>query len=255
MSRPLLSIVVITFNEAHRIGRCLESVAGLANEILVVDSGSTDETVKIAERCGARIVHQPFLGYIEQKNFATGQAAHDWVLSLDADEVLSEELRAEIERVLKAPEHQGYSMPRLTSFCGHWVRHGGWYPDRKLRLYDRRFGSWTGINPHDQFKLREGSKEFRLSGNLLHYSYDSLSDHLKQIDHFSLIGAKALYDRGKRSTLLKMLFNPLARFVRGYILQAGFLDGFTGLVIASNSAHAVFLKYYRLYRIQHQKPA
>ena len=255
MSRPTLSVVVITYNEAHRIGRCLESVVGIADEMLVVDSGSTDATVEIAERCGARVLHQPFLGYIEQKNYATGQASHDWVLSLDADEALSDELREEIRKVLEAPVYQGYSMPRLTCFCGHWVRHGGWYPDRKLRLYDRRFGRWTGINPHDQYKLQEGSKEARLSGDLLHYSYDSLSDHLKQIDRFSLIGATALHERGKRSGILKMLVKPLARFFRGYILQAGFLDGLTGLVIAANSAHAVFLKYYRLYRIQHQKPA
>ncbi|MCE2846165.1 MAG: glycosyltransferase family 2 protein [Sphingobacteriales bacterium] len=255
MSRSSLSVVVITYNEAHRIGRCLESVAGVADEMVVVDSGSTDTTVEIAERCGARVVHQPFLGYIEQKNYATEQARYDWVLSLDADEVLTDGLREEIRKAVDAPSCQGYSMPRLTCFCGHWVRYGGWYPDRKLRLYDRRFGRWTGTNPHDQYKLQDGSKEARLSGDLLHYSYDSLSDHLKQIDRFSLIGATALYERGKRSSILKMLVKPLARFVRGYFLQTGFLDGLTGLVIAANSAHAVFLKYYRLYRIQHQKAA
>jgi glycosyltransferase involved in cell wall biosynthesis len=254
MSRPSLSVVIITYNEAHRIARCLESVAGIADEMLVVDSGSDDDTVRISQQCGARVIHQPFLGYIEQKNFATTQASHDWVLSLDADEVLTETLRSSIAEVMKAPVVQGYSMARLTNYCGHWVRHGGWYPDRKLRLYDRRCGRWAGVNPHDCFRLQADCTELKLQGDLLHYSYDSISDHIRQIDRFSMIGAEALNARGVKSSRLKLLYKPMARFIRGYFFQAGFLDGLTGLIIAVNSAHAVFLKYFRLYRIQHPNP-
>lgn len=241
-----LSVVVITFNEAGNIRRCIDSVRALASEILVVDSGSTDGTPDLARKYGATVVHQPFLGYIEQKNFATSKAGFDWVLSLDADEALTPELSSEIHQVLTSPMFKGYTMPRLTNYCGHWVRYSGWYPDRKLRLYDRRYGLWNGVNPHDRYDLHKGLKTGSLQSDLLHYSYTSLSDHLRQIDRFSAIGAKALYDKGIRSSLLKILVKPPARFLRAYIVHSGYRDGWTGLVIAANSAHAVFLKYLRL---------
>jgi glycosyltransferase involved in cell wall biosynthesis len=241
-----LSIVIITFNEAGNIHRCIDSVRGLGSEVLVVDSGSTDGTPALAQEAGATVLNQPFLGYIEQKNFATSKAKFDWVLSLDADEALTPELSFEIRETLKNPLCKGYSMPRLTNYCGHWVRHSGWYPDRKLRLYDRRHGTWTGINPHDRYDLEPGLKSGLLQHNLLHYSYNSLSDHLRQIDRFSAIGAKALYDKGVRSSIFKILIKPIARFLRAYVVHSGYRDGWTGLVIAANSAHAVFLKYLRL---------
>lgn len=241
-----LSVVIITFNEAGNIRRCIESVCELGSEILVVDSGSTDGTVDLAREAGATVMNQPFLGYIEQKNFATSKARFDWVLSLDADEALTPELSAEIHQVLKNPAFKGYTMPRLTNYCGNWVRHSGWYPDRKLRLYDRRHGAWAGVNPHDRYDLESGFKAGALQNDLLHYSYNSLSDHLRQIDRFSAIGAKALYDKGVKSSLLKVLIKPTARFLRAYVVHSGYRDGWTGLVIAANSAHAVFLKYLRL---------
>ncbi len=249
----MLSIVIITYNEEHNIRRCLESVQGVGNEILVVDSGSLDGTADICRELGATVIEQDFLGYIEQKNFATSKAKNDWVLSLDADEALTPELKSSILKLFPQPGADGYTMNRLTNYCGAWVRHGGWYPDVKLRLYNRNAGQWTGINPHDRFRLNLGSKMLHLQGDILHYSYASLSDHLKQIDRFSTIGAISLLNQGKHSSIAKILYKPLARFLRHYVIKAGFLDGLTGYTIALNSAHAVFLKYLRLYYLQKDK--
>lgn len=250
---PALSVVIIAFNEAAQISRCINSVQGLADEILVIDSGSSDETVSICLSLGARVIHQPFLGYIEQKNFATEKAENEWVLSLDADEALSPELIESIRETMNAPQFDGYYLNRLTNYCGYWVRHSGWYPDKKIRLYLRSKGSWTGVNPHDRYDLIKGASCGNLTGDLLHYSYNTLSDHIRQIDRFSAIGAKALYLKGVRSSLLKLLYKPPARFIRHYIVWSGYRDGLTGLVIALNSAHAVFLKYLRLYFLQRGK--
>lgn len=249
---PTLSVVIITYNEERNIKRCLNSVLGLGHEILVVDSGSTDLTVEICSSMGAKVVHQPFLGYIEQKNFATAAADADWVLSLDADEELSSELRQDILRVMEKPAAKGYFMNRLTNYCGQWVKHSGWYPDKKLRLYEKGKGQWKGVNPHDRYELTEGTAPV-LKGDLLHYSYTTISDHLKQIDRFSTIGAKSLYEKGVSSNILKLLYKPIARFLRSYIVWSGFRDGLTGFIIAVNSAHAVFLKYLRLYYLQKGK--
>ena len=151
---------------------------------------------------------------------------------------------------MKNPEAEAYSMNRLTNYCGTWVRHGGWYPDTKLRLYNRTKGQWTGINPHDRFRLNLGHTMNHLPGDILHYSYNTLSDHLKQIDRFSTIGAIAMHNQGKTSSIPKIIYKPIARFLRHFIFKAGFLDGLTGYTIARNSAHAVFLKYLRLYYLQ-----
>lgn len=249
-----LSAVIITFNEEAKIGRCIDSLKEVADEILVVDSNSTDNTVKICNEKGARVISQPFLGYVEQKNFAADNATYDIVLSLDADESLSPQLASSIKKLKANGQFNGAAtMNRLTSFCGYWVKHGGWYPDTKLRLTDRRISKWKGINPHDRLEAEKGTPVIHLQGDLLHYSYDTLNDHLEQIKRFSSIGAEALYKEGKRSNLLIILVNPVARFIRNYILRLGFLDGFYGYVIARNSMHAVFLKYVKLYLLQKQK--
>lgn len=245
-----LSVVIITYNEEHNIKRCLESVKGLGDEILVVDSGSLDGTQEICRSMGAIVIEQDFLGYIEQKNFATSKAKNDWILSLDADEALTPELRATIEVIFPDPAADGYTMNRLTNYCGSWVKHGGWYPDMKLRLYDRTKGQWTGVNPHDRFRLNLGGTMSHLTGDILHYSYNTLSDHIKQIDRFSTIGAIALHNKGTRSSIAKIIYKPIARWMRHFVFKAGFLDGLTGYIIACNSAHAVFLKYLRLYYLQ-----
>ena len=230
-----LSVVIITYNEEHNIRRCLESLEGIGDEILVVDSGSLDGTAEICRSMGATVIEQDFLGYIEQKNFATSKAKNDWVLSLDADEALTPELKASILAIIDNPQADGYTINRLTNYCGTWVRHSGWYPDVKLRLYNRQKGLWTGINPHDRFRLNLGSKMAHLKGDILHYSYASVSDHIK------------------RSSILKILYKPMARFMRHFVFKAGFLDGLTGYTIAVNSAHAVFLKYLRLYYLEKDK--
>lgn len=246
-----ISAVIITFNEEANIGRCIDSLHGAVDEIVVIDSESTDETIAICKSKNVRVVSQPFLGYIEQKNFAMSIASHEIVLSLDADEALSQELLTSIQAIRTNSDFSGAaSMHRLTNYCGYWVRHGGWYPDTKIRLMDRRIANWTGVNPHDRIELTQAITIKKLDGDLLHYSYDSISDHLQQINHFTTVSSKALYTEGVRSNLFKIIVNPIARFIRNYILRVGFLDGFFGLVIAVNSAHAVFLKYVRLFLLQ-----
>jgi glycosyltransferase involved in cell wall biosynthesis len=244
-----LSVVVITFNEERNIERCLRSVKILADEIVVVDSFSTDKTVELCRSLGATVIQHPFEGHIEQKNFALDQAKSPFVLSLDADEVVSEELR---ESILKAKErwtHDSYEMSRLTNYCGAWIRHGGWYPDRKVRLFDRRKARWGGLNPHDRVVLDGTATTTVLKGDLLHYSYYDRSDHLKQIDYFTGISAQSMFKQGRKPSWIRMLFGPIVRFVRDYLFKMGFLDGGPGLTISLLSAKAVFIKYAKLRQI------
>jgi len=249
-----LSAVIITFNEERNIGRCIDSLVGIADEILVIDSFSTDRTEAICREKGVRFLQHPFEGYIEQKNFALDQAVNEHVLSLDADEALSSELAASVLKVKESWQFDAYAVNRLTSYCGKWVRHSGWYPDRKVRLFLRSRGRWGGINPHDRFLPATGARIGRLSGDLLHYSYHTMDDHLRQIDRFSAIGAKALFEKGVRSSAFKATYKALARFLRHYIIHAGFLDGKTGWHIAWNSARAVRMKYERLTNLWKGQP-
>ncbi len=244
-----LSVVIITFNEERNLGRCLASVQGVADEVVVVDSFSTDGTEAIARQYGARFVQHPFAGHIAQKNWAITQASHAFVLSLDADEALDERLRTNILRA-KSGTADGYTMNRMTNYCGSWIRHGGWYPDRKLRLWDSRQGQWTGIDPHDRFEMRSGSRIEHLVGDILHYSYYTLSDHHKQVEYFTTIAAKALAAKGKRASLVKLWLSPVAKFIGSYFLQLGFLDGGHGFTIARISAWATHLKYAKLRALQ-----
>lgn len=247
-----LSVVIITFNEAHNLGRCLSSVKGVADDVVVLDSFSTDATEDIAREYGARFVQHAFDGHIEQKNRAIGFAKHPFVLSLDADEALDDVLREEVRRA-KEGSADGYTMNRLTNYCGTWVRHGGWYPDVKLRLWDSRKGKWTGTNPHDRYELQPGAKVEHLKGDLLHYSYYTLDDHLRQVNYFTGIMSRELHARGKRAGMVKLLLSPVAKFFGDYVFRAGFLDGWHGFVIAMISAHATFLKYAKLRELQ-RKP-
>lgn len=242
-----LSIAIITYNEERNILRCLNSVRDLANEIVVVDSGSTDRTRSLALEAGARVVEHAFEGHIQQKNYALSCCTHEWVLSLDADEALSDEVRDALRNVLQDPRHDGYRMNRLTNYCGSWIRHGGWYPDRKLRLFRRTKGSWTGVNPHDRFELHDPNAAVgQLRGDLLHYSYRTISDHLRQIDYFTDITARELWSRGMTAPVWKIILAPPFRFLRDYVLKGGCLDGFHGFVIASLSAGSVLIKYTKL---------
>ena len=246
--RPL-SVVIITFNEERNIGRCLESVKGIADDVVVLDSYSTDRTEAIVRERGARFVQHPFDGHIAQKNRAINHALHPFVLSLDADEALDEQLREAVLKA-KAGSADGYSMNRLTNYCGSWIRHGGWYPDVKLRLWDSRQGEWTGIDPHDRYELRKGTRVEHLTGDLLHYSYYTLHDHVKQVNYFTDIMAKELFAKGRSASLVKLLVSPMAKFFGDYLFRLGFMDGWHGFVIAMISAHATFLKYAKLRELE-----
>ncbi|MFZ5941808.1 MAG: glycosyltransferase [Bacteroidota bacterium] len=241
-----ISVVIITLNEEKNIARCISSVEGVADEVIVVDSYSTDRTEEICRSLGARFITHVFRGHIEQKNWAINQARYPWILSLDADEALSPELKESIIGAKKNWQYDGYTFNRLTSYCGKWIRHTTWYPSKKLRLWDARKGSWGGVNPHDRFELAEGSRTGHLDGDLLHYSYYTIDEHIAQINKFSTIQAKAYRALHKKSTLLHILFHPFWRFFKDYLLRAGFLDGFYGFVVSFNSAHETFLKYAKL---------
>lgn len=241
-----ISLVIIAFNEEDKLANCINSAKEVVDDILVVDSYSTDQTVLIAGSLGARVIQNPFEGHIEQKNFALQNAYYEHVLSLDADEALSEQLRNNILKIKSNWQADAYKMNRLTSYCGKWIRHGTWYPDRKIRLFKKDAGSWKGSNPHDRFDVREGKNISFIKGDILHYTMDNISDHLKQMDYFTEIMARDLHKAGKKSNYLKLIFSPMIKFVMAYFVRLGILDGYYGLVIALNSAHASFLKYAKL---------
>jgi len=242
-----ISAVIITFNEEKNIGRCLKSLHGIADDIVVIDSFSSDKTEEICLSLGARFVSHDFEGHIQQKNWAITQALYPHVLSLDADEALDENLKQEILRIKKNWTADGYYMNRLTNYCGKWVRHCGWYPDTKLRLWDSRKGAWGGDNPHDKYELFEGNQHtIKLKGDILHYSYYTKEDHYKQVAYFTDILAKAQYKKGKKAPFLILLFSPIVKFIKDYFIHLGFLDGKTGFTICRISAYATFIKYLKL---------
>jgi len=245
-----LSVVIITLNEEKKIGRCLDSVLEIADDIVIVDSLSTDKTEEIAVSKGARVVKQKFLGHIEQKNFAISQAKFPYILSLDADEVLSPELIETIKNLDLS--HDGYTLNRITNYVGHWVKHCGWYPDRKIRLLSKNKGSWTNDLIHEYIKM-DTQDIHLLKGDLLHYSYNSISDHINQTNKFTTIAAKKAYGQGKRSSLFKILTRPCFQFFRDYFLKLGFLDGMTGFTICKINALSAFLKYSKLKNLEEGK--
>lgn len=248
-----LALVVITLNEEKNIERCLRSVEPLADEIIVVDSGSQDRTVEIARERGAKVIVHPFENHVSQKNFALSQASAEWVLSLDADEALSDELKKSMEKALQNPQYQGYTFNRLTNYCGRWIRHSGWYPDRKLRLVKNGMAYWTGRNPHDRLILKTQETPGHLKGDILHYSYYSLDDHLRQMIHFTHISAEELFREGVTPNLYHFTLKPCVKFIRHYVIRLGFLDGFEGFQIARMSAYGQFLKYARLRELHKAK--
>ena len=248
-----ISVVIITYNEELNIERCINSVKEIVDDIVVVDSFSTDSTCEIAVSKGARIVLHEFTGHIEQKNWAVTQAKYPFILSLDADEALSDELKKSILEVKKNKATDGYTINRRTNYCGKWVRHCGWYPDKKLRLWDSTKGRWKGINPHDRYEMEKGSTVAHLKGDILHYSYYTLSDHINQMNKFSEISAQEYYKLGRKSNIVKILFSPLIKFMKDYFLNLGILDGYTGFVISRVSAHASFLKYMKLLQLYKTK--
>ena len=245
---PRLSITIITLNEAEHIAAAIES-ASWADEILVVDSGSTDDTVGIAGRAGARVLTRDWSGYVDQKNFAAEQAVHDWIFSLDADERIPPALAEEIRSILASePPGHGYRGPRVTFHLGRWIRTTDFYPDFQTRLYDRRHARWRGRHVHESVAV-DGSSG-RLRHDLQHYSYRSLADQIDRINVYSTLAARQMYEAGVRSGPLKIAVHPLAAFLRNYILRRGFLDGTAGLTISLVNAWSVMLKFAKLWELQ-----
>ncbi|MDE0263265.1 MAG: glycosyltransferase family 2 protein [Bryobacterales bacterium] len=236
-----ITATIITRDEQDNIARAIRSV-GFCEEVLVVDSGSTDQTVAIAKSLGATVICKDWPGYAAQKNFAAGQARHDWILSLDADEAVTPRLATSIQLLTTASGRcAGYDFPRLARYCGRWIRHSGWYPDRKVRLYDRTRGRWVGRYVHESVRL-DGERG-HLDGDLLHYTCDSIEAHRANLERYTDLAARELRESGKRVGALRPVFAPIHSFVKAYVLQFGFLDGRAGIAIARMAARYVYLKY------------
>jgi glycosyltransferase involved in cell wall biosynthesis len=246
-----ISICIITYNEEHNMRDCLDSVSW-GDEIIVVDSGSTDGTIAVCREYTDRVYVHDWPGHVAQKNRAIDYAVNDWVFCIDADERVSDRLRGEIEREAAAESpYAGYTVPRLTRYLGRWIRHSSWYPDRKLRFFSRSAGRFTGkddTDPHDRVEVQGPVKH--LSGDLLHYSYQTLSHHVEQINRYTGTMALLKHKRGKGFPVVRMLVRPPAKFLKMYVLRLGFLDGKQGFVLAGMGAVYEFLKYAKLFEIR-----
>jgi hypothetical protein len=246
-----ISATIITFNEEQNISRCIKSIEKIADEIIVIDSHSTDKTKAICQGFNVTFIEQTFLGYIEQKNFAIQQAKYDFILSLDADEALDETMQQSIIQVKqKGLTKDTYKMNRCTNFCGKWIRHGTWYPDKKIRLFNKHKAKWAGVNPHDKIETLPKTSCKLLKGDILHYSYNNLEEVIEQANKFTSIQAKAMFANGKRATILNLILNPAIAFFSGYILKAGFLDVVDGYVLAKLIAWQTRMKYAKLMHLQ-----
>jgi len=248
-----LSACIIAMNEEDRIADCIRSL-DFCDEVLVVDSHSTDRTREVAADLGARVIERDWPGHVAQKEFTIRQAKNDWVLCLDADERVSPALR---EEILAAGRNfftaaPGWQMPRMSWYLGKWIRHGTWYPDLQLRLFDRRRGRWTGMNPHDRVEI--DGRPLRFRHEIRHYPYRSISEHLHTIDNYTSIMARELHARGKRASVLDLFTHPLGRFLKFYVLEAGFLDGWRGLLLACLAAHYAQMKYAKLFIAGMERP-
>lgn len=242
-----LSVVIITLNEERNIGRCLESVSEIADDIVVVDSGSEDGTEGICAAHGARFIRHQWLGFAETKNFANAQAKYPLILSLDADEALSEQLKISIKAVKEDfPVNTTFKMNRLTNYCGKWIRHCGWYPDSKIRLFNRENTRWSGLVIHEKLTTNPGIVVKHLEGDLLHYSYYTIAGHIEQANRFTDLTAEEAFRKGKKAGILQILFKPPIRFLRDYFFKLGFLDGYYGFIVCYISAQATFFKYIKL---------
>lgn len=246
-----LTATIITYNEEKNIRACLESVMW-AKEIVVVDSGSSDRTLEICRGYTDKVLINPWVGFIEQKNVATSLATYDWILNIDADERVSEELRHAIERELAAPGHHGYWIARRNYFLGRWIRHGGWYPDRVLRLFDRRTGRFGGLNPHAYFVIPNGSVGF-IRSDLIHFTYADLSQYLCKQDWYSGISARERIKRGRRAgsiTQAELMLRAMLKFAQVYLLKRGFLDGMHGWIVAAGASYFNFFKYAKVWEAE-----
>lgn len=249
-ANPFISAIIITKNEERNIGRCLESLKNLVDEIVIVDSFSTDNTKNICTSYEeVKFISSEWKGYAETKNYANSLARGKFIFSVDADESVSEALKKSILNFIsEAEQADACSFNRLTNFCGKWIRHGGWYPDTKIRMWKKGTAHWEGI-VHEKIVLDNSASIIHLDGNLLHYSYYSIDEFQKQIRKYSDLSARENYHKKKKSSILKIFLSPLAKFFTSYFLRAGFLDGYYGLVISLLSSRANFLKYSKTYQL------
>jgi glycosyltransferase involved in cell wall biosynthesis len=256
MTRPTsreLSIVVMTFNEEQNLGRCLESVKDLGVEIVVLDSYSTDRTVDIAKESGARVVFHPFTNHVEQRKKLLTLPQHDWILMLDADEYISAELRDSIQAVLIYPDADGYAINRMSCIAGRWIRHGNWYPDRKIRLFRKDKFRVAGGKVHESIHPIEQAVVGRLKGDIYHQSENNFEERMATLDRYSTIAAEELKDRGIRPSWLRIWFKPIWRFISGYFLKLGFLDGIVGLKISRSEGWYVWAREVKLREMSRDK--
>lgn len=243
-----ISAVIITYNEEGRLEGALKSLAGVASEIIVVDCHSTDGTVRLARRYTDRVYERAWTNFADQKNFGNDKAAHPWILSLDADERISPEFRTELLELKKSePDCDAFSIPRRVFYLGRWIRHSGWYPDRKVRLFRKSGSRWEGEFVHEKLTF-QGSLR-RLNGPIHHFTYRNIAEHLARINKFSDLGAQKLYAAGKKARWSHLLLLPFFRFARAYLWRGGLLDGFAGLVISVLTGYAVFVRYAKLREI------
>ncbi len=241
---PKLSVVIITYNEAHNIADCIQSVLAIADEVLVVDSFSKDRTTEIAEELGAVVKRHRFDGHIQQKNRAKNMAKNQWVLSLDADERATPEMCQAILQILKNPEHDGYYFNRRNHYKGKWIKGCGWYPDAKLRLWKKDFGSWVGKNPHDKFQLYTNETSAHSQTDMLHFTYPSFDSLRKQSRKFAKIGAKSNAHYSKLYLFGKLFSSPMSKFVKSYLVRGGYKYGKDGFVISYYQMRETFFKYW-----------
>ena len=241
-----ISGVIITYNEEEHLEKCLNSLTGIVDEIIVVDSFSTDKTQAICKTYGVKLVKQKFLGYKEQKNFAVKQANFDYILSLDGDEALSDNLKDSILKVKKDWKYLGYYCNRKNNYCGQWIHYSDWYPDKKLRLFKKNSGEWKGINPHDSYKLKDNAKSGKLKGDILHWIYRDYDEHKQKVEQFSTIAAKSYFDLKISASLFKVYFRPSWAFFKSYFLRLGILDGLYGWRIFKQTFIVTHLKYCKL---------
>lgn len=242
-----ISAVIITKNEERNIERCLLSLLTIVDEIIVVDSGSSDATREICDKYKVNFIQKDWLGYGPTKNFGHDQATHEYILSIDADEAVSEELKSAILEQ-KQNLTGAYSFNRLTNYCGKWIKHSGWYPDTKVRLFPKTLVKWNNSEVHEELDLSKVSIK-HLHGDLLHYSYYSIIQHVEKSVHYGKLAGKHLYEQGKSPNFFKIIFSPIFRFFKDYILRAGFLDGVFGFFIAITAAYSIFIKYFYHYQL------
>lgn len=242
-----LSVVIITYNEERNIERCINSVQEIADEIIIVDSYSTDRTKDICQQYSVKFFEKKWSGYSDQKNYADNLARFDWIFSIDADEEVSYELKNSIFSI-KENEYENvvFSVNRLTNYCGKWIRHCGWYPDTKIRIFNRNLVIWNDQMVHEELKIPDNFNTINLRGDLNHYSYYTIKDHLRQTQKFTDLSAEQAIKLGKKAGIEKLILNPIWKFLRDYIIKMGFLDGKSGFDVCRISAYATYLKYKKI---------